>query len=388
MSEIRINILTKIENYSGTIHGSFGDYLIAALTAEPETIEEFEIAVQRFIIRDSDWSYFRTFRKSENFDPYDAGLLVIDLVGKVIMADTTYSYYSKEGSVRVKTEMDEDFSLPYKLSDDWKYTCGMPEFEGMSAVRRESFQKNPLFDARLILFGKTLFEFILAESKVNQNNTNENLFTEIHAKWLMTPCDDLRGQTPREILLEKHDFISFELHSRSLQWSFNKQCPPPLSKDSNAYKFAGFGTHEIVVYYDLFRFLLEKCFANNLTQVEQLEQLASDWLNRPQGEFSGRTPAKIIENERLRINETMSVHECLIDEDCEMCEMLTANFDMPAFWGLDGSNMEYDRFEFSFEKKREVWEAEQSKMEEFNCEFDENWKSNGDDFFEKNQIIG
>jgi hypothetical protein len=147
MSEIRINIIASTENYSGTIHGSFGDYLIAALTAEPETIEEFEIAVQRFFKRDSDWSFFRSFRKYENFEPYDAGLLVIDLAGKVIMADTTYSYYSKEGSVRIKTKEDEDFPLPYKLSDDWKHTRGMPEFEGISTVRREYFRNNPQFDS-------------------------------------------------------------------------------------------------------------------------------------------------------------------------------------------------------------------------------------------------
>ncbi len=388
MSEIRINIIDKNRTISGTIHGSFGDYLIAALTAEPETIEELEVAVQRFFERDSDWSYFRSFRKSENFEPYDAGLLVIDLIGKVIMADTTYSDYSKEGSVRIKTDTDEDFSLPYKLSDDWKHTRGMPEFEGMSAVRRNFFRENLPFDTRQVLFGKPLFEFILAEAKANQNTSDENLFTEIHAQWLMTPREDLQGKTPREILLENHDFISFELHSRSLQWSFTKECPPTLAKESNAYRFAGFGTHEIVVYYDLFRFLLEKCFADKLLQVEQLEEFTNDWLNTPQGEFSGRIPAKIIENERLRINETMSVHECLIDEDCEMCEMLAANFDMPAFWGLDGSNMEYDRFEFSFEKDRESWEAEQRKMDEFNREFDKKRHSKEDDFFEQNQIIG
>ena len=186
----------------------------------------------------------------------------------------------------------------------------------------------------------------------------------------MSARDELQGKTPREILLEKQDFISFDLHSRSLQWSFMKVQPSALPKDSNAYKFAGFGTNEIVVYYDLFRYILGECFENRITQTTKLEQLASDWLNNPQRDFSGRIPAKIIESERRRVNLTMSAHECLIDEDCEVCEMLALNFiDTPMFWGLDGSNMEYDRFEFSFDKTREEWDEKQLRYAEFNREF-------------------
>jgi hypothetical protein len=36
------------------------------------------------------------------------------------------------------------------------------------------------------------------------------------------------------------------------------------------------------------------------------------------------------------------------------------------FWHLDGSNMEYDRFEFSFHKNLADWEAEQREYEEMN----------------------
>jgi hypothetical protein len=387
MSEIRLNIITATQTISGTIHGSFGDVMVASLTAEPETVEELETAIQRFIERESDWSFFRSFRKSENFEPYDAGLLVIDLAAKVIMADTTYSYYSTQGNVRIKTDDDEDFNLPYKLSDDWKYVRSMPEYEGITRSRCEFFAANPPFETRSVLFGKPLFEVILAESKANQNNRDENLFTNIHAKWLMTPRADLQGKTPREVLFEKHDFVNFDLHTRFLQWSFTKVQPPPISKNTNAYKFAGFGTHEIVIYYDLFRYLLGECIEHNITEVEQLEQLKETWLNNPNDEFSGRTPQHIIESERRRINLTMSAHECLIDEDCEICEIPAAEFDTPMFWGLDGSNMEYDRFEFSFEKTLEDWKVKQRETEEFNREFDKKYSKNDDEFFEQNQTI-
>ena len=207
MSEIRINIIDKSQTISGDIHGSFGDVIVAALTAEPETIEELETAIQRFIKRESDWSVFRSFRKGENFEPYDAGLLVIDLVAKVIMADSTYSYYSKEGTVRIKTDTDEDFSLPYRLSDDWKHICSMAEFKGVSQSRREYFLNNPPFDVRQILFGKPLCSFIVAEYLANKDATDEDLFTNIHAKWLMTA---------REMICVGMRRVRFYLKSRIL----------------------------------------------------------------------------------------------------------------------------------------------------------------------------
>jgi hypothetical protein len=372
MSEIRINIIDDSQMISGNLHGSFGDLLIAALTAEPETIVELETALGRFVERESDWSIFRSFRKYENFESYDAGLLVIDLAAKVILADSTYSYYSTDGSVRIKTNEDEDFNLPYKLSDDWKHFGSLPEFEFQQIAQRKKRLENPLFDARQILFGKPLFEFITAECATYKNSTDENLFTDIHARWLMTERADLRGKTPREILLEKLDFIDSDLHSRSLQWTFTSHQPPPLPDESNAYKFAGFGTHETVVYYDLFRHLLKICFENGIPTPEVLEKIAAEWLNNPQAEFSDRTPAKIIEAERRRINLTAAIHECAPDEDCETCQIMAPEFiDTPMFWGLDAGHFEFDRFEFSFCKTREEWEEEQRRDDEATREFNE-----------------
>lgn len=355
--------------------------IVASLTAEPETVGELEEAVERFIKRESDWSLFRWFRKGEDFEPYDAGGLVIDLAAGVIVVDSSYSYYAIEGTIAVRTLEDEDFSLPYKLSDDWKRVSSMPEYNYWKTKRREERAQNPPFDAREVLFGKPLFEFIVAECAANRDSADENLFTEIHAKWLMSPREDLRGKTPREVLLEKRDFIDSDLHSRSLQWSFTGVQPPGLSKNTNAYRFAGFGTHEIVMNYDFVRFLLGVCFENRIADASILERLGREWLDSPQAEFSGRTPSGIIELERRRVNLAASAHECLIDEDCEVCQMMAADFiDTPMFWHFDGSQMEYDRFEFSFCKTREEWEAEQRRYEEFNREFAEGkWREDAVD---------
>jgi len=67
--------------------------------------------------------------------------------------------------------------------------------------------------------------------------------------------------------------------------------------------------------------------------------------------------------------------------------MLAVDFiDTPMFWGLDGSNMEFDRFEFSFEETREEWEAEQRRYAKFNREF-EAGKYEKSDFNENDEVL-
>lgn len=380
MSEIRVNIIDKFRTISGDIHGSLGDALVAALMSEPETIEELEDAVERFIPRESDWRIFRSFRSGENFEPWDAGLLIIDLSAKAIMADLTYSYYFTDGTIGMKDKDGEEFSLRYCLSPEWQHTRSVSQFTYAQTQSRERAEKYPPFEAREILFGKPLFEYIAAKFPVCKDSDDEDLFVNIHAEWLMTPRDDLRGKTPREVMLEKSECIEADLHSRSLQWSFTGSEPPPLSKDSNAYKFAGFGRHEFIMHYDLFRELLCQCFNGMIADPARLEQIADEWLKSPQSDLSGRIPADIIEAERQRRNLTMTAHECVVDDDCPMCQMIAVDYiDTPMFLFFDGSNMEYDRFEFSFDTDRKEWEAEQRRMEEFSREFDEKYKNDSND---------
>ncbi|HZE72638.1 MAG TPA: hypothetical protein VE135_24270 [Pyrinomonadaceae bacterium] len=45
MNEIRLNLIDSRQTLNGTIHGSIGYACIAAPSAEPETIAEFEYAL-------------------------------------------------------------------------------------------------------------------------------------------------------------------------------------------------------------------------------------------------------------------------------------------------------------------------------------------------------
>ena len=140
MSYIKLNISDRDGAISGDVHGSMTDVVVAALTAEPETIAEFEKAIGRFIETESDWGPFRGFRKDEDLEAYDAGIVAIDLHARVIGYETTYSLPSKEGMVRVPNkfadEKDEDIYVPYHLPDDWIIVETIPLFEGADFPRQ------------------------------------------------------------------------------------------------------------------------------------------------------------------------------------------------------------------------------------------------------------
>ncbi|MCI0486736.1 MAG: hypothetical protein L0229_09060, partial [Blastocatellia bacterium] len=122
MKLIRLNITDRTQTINGEIHADLGDFVIAALAAEPETIEEMVLASERFIEPHNDRSLFHGFHRGENLEPCDAGVLVIDLAARVVAVDSSYSSPSAEGQVLMQIEFSEDqIAIPYQLSDDWMF---------------------------------------------------------------------------------------------------------------------------------------------------------------------------------------------------------------------------------------------------------------------------
>src|SRR4030095_4289836 len=91
MSCIRLNLIDRERTVSGIVHGSIGDRMIAALSAQPETIHELILALARFEKPTADESMLAWFDSGENFDSYDAGLVIVDLAGQVVTIDSAYS---------------------------------------------------------------------------------------------------------------------------------------------------------------------------------------------------------------------------------------------------------------------------------------------------------
>jgi hypothetical protein len=400
MSEIRLNLVDSTSILSGTIHGSYGDRCVAALSAEPETILELEAALERFEKDPLSFYNSPVFGVTSEIDerPYDAGLLIIDLAARIVVCDSTYSCPGPNGLVVYHNgNCATETPIFYQLPDDWLFLQTIDDYHLNAGQRREARLATPL-DAREVLYGRPLLEFLATAVRYTcacQNvtipastDTSEEPTPTIgpigliHAQWLLTPRADLRNQSPREVLLAKQNFISRDLESRAHQWSMLLEGPPCLSKESFAYRYAGFGFHEWVLYYNLIRYLLGKTFGSTgpdndfESLVLQLDQLRNSWLNEPNDELEGHIAAIIIDNERRRLPEAMGGRSMVIDEDCPICKMMgdecEAGLEV-CFWHLDGSHMD-QHFAFS------TFATEQEYLEDLiqndlrHREFDRHWK--------------
>lgn len=377
MSEVMLNIMDKHRAIHGEVHGSIADSVVAALSAEPETIEELEAAVARFIKPTGEGGLFKLFSLGICEQAWDAGIVFVDLAAKVVAGESTYSSLQKRGRIQYHDgSAATDVWVNYQAPDDWLFVNHIDGWQALTQRRRDKWLNTPPLDAREVIYGKVT-EFIVSDCFSAVEAGTEDPIADIHARWLMTPREDLHGQSPRELLLRKLEFIDLDLQWRATQWAFVGECPPGLPTESSAYRFGGFGTHENVLYYELVRYLLESCWhrvsqEKNIaveSEIERLEQLKEDWLHTPQNDLHDMSPLDVIRHERMRLPVALSAEQIVIDDDCPLCRML-AEEDNPTFWHLDGCNMDYD-FPFSFYQTREEWEEEQRSWEEFNREWEE-----------------
>lgn len=397
MSEIKLNLVDAHSILVGTTHGSNADRCVAALSAEPETIAELEAALERF---DKDPPRFRSyFHTTSEIDdqPYDAGILIVDLAARVVACESTYSLPGPRGHVRYHDGNSvTDVSISYRVPDDWVFLRSIEEYSQTRKQQLNIRLNKPPIDTRTILYGRPMLEFLatnvrhasicradeVEESKTDAGAPVLSPAGVIHAQWLLTPREDLGGMSPREAMLTKLEFLNWDLNSRETQWSFQLEGPPGLARDSFAYRFAGFGTKEWVVYYDLVRFLLESASTFSDEEISdfedlvtQLETIKNQWLNEPNAEL-GHAPVNVIDNERRRIPEAMGGRSMVVDEDCPICKMMGDEAEAGRgiwFWHLDGCNMD-DHFAFSTFLTEKEYLDDRLEMEQRHREFDRRWK--------------
>ncbi|HEV8367586.1 MAG TPA: hypothetical protein VGQ39_06495, partial [Pyrinomonadaceae bacterium] len=235
------------------------------MSAEPETIDELEAGLKRFQKCESipASSLHRKQRGPIDDKPWDAGILVIDLPARMVASESTYSLPTRKGKGDYHDgTQSTGFPLRYLLSDEWLFRRSIVNYQARCDERIKEREATPPLDTRSILYGEPLHAFLVENVQLLDTTTkrrrkqHREAVVDIHRRWLMTPRDELNGQSVREVLFAKRELIDFDLNSRMLQWSFFLEEPPSLLKESPAYRFAGYGTHEWVMYYDLVRFLI------------------------------------------------------------------------------------------------------------------------------------
>ena len=212
------------------------------------------------------------FRRGEDDEPYDAGVCIIDLAARYVAYESSYSSLGASGTIHyIDHRAEIEAGLPFHLADDWFFDhaesirggptptsavaggrrsrgstpvrcsmTGLPRLWPSSAARQGDVSPDGTWTPPQ---GWSL-QALPERAKPDAPPSARDAAAEIHARWLMTPREDLQGRTPREVLLAGQGHIEWDLQDRGHQWSMLRECPPGIAVDSAAYRLGGFGAHE------------------------------------------------------------------------------------------------------------------------------------------------
>jgi hypothetical protein len=354
--------------------------VLASLSAEPETLDELADAVRRY---QPDHHLF----DGAGLPPGEvAGTdelwCLIDLLGRTVVAETHIELPPLRGAFEAD-EDDRAEGFPIVWLDtptDWLFRHEGAGWRAVVAERAAARAQAARIDVRAVLFGKPLLEHLAAGvlaagDPVGDKQERESTLA-IHTRWLLTARADLGGRTPREVLLADRGRISLDLEHRAQQWSRQGHAARPLSPVSAAYRLGGFGTTEVVLYFDLVRALLAEAWELAKQRpapallVERLGAFRDGWLREP-NESSGpsASPAELIESERRRLPVTSDGSH--LDCDCPICQASAEGDFGPCFMWFDGHHLELDdEFAFSLCSTREEWDRQQEEYRQFSEEMD------------------
>ncbi len=335
MSDSRLVIRDAARELWADRDDEFINGVFAALSADPETIEELDAAMERFNARNG--FFFEGFHEGSEDQPRRGELSVFDLAARLVVWESTEGLPPRSGTCayyngRKVTNLGIDFNL----AEDWLITGTVEGWRELAEKRRR--RRKPPLDGRPLHYGEPLLRFIAEATydafrelpvpapKVPTDpayHREYDLISELHARWMTTPLEGLRNETPREFMRVQYRHIDDDLESRRREWVQRGRCPRGLDPTSAAYRFGGFGSVEIVVYYDLVRELFWQCrdhLADYLREhpadparedfvareLGLLEKAREVWLDSPYGglDSSARTA---IHCERARLPEASGV---------------------------------------------------------------------------------
>jgi len=281
---------------------------VAALAAEPATIDELELALTRYIKVPSGSQIISALRGCIR-DDSQLDFAILDLRNRIVASTGALSQTGYVNYHEFLTPTNLRF--PYLISDDWLFTDSIVGYESLREQCERATTRTSL-DTRAVLYGPALLHFISDEcNRAPTLQTQPRTHLEsIKSGWLSRCRDDLAGKSPRQVLLEKRDFIDTDLNVREWQWRIQRFIPACLPANSSAYRYAGFGSIECLVYCEMLDYLIlaalenassHKTAAEFDSTVQWLADLQTRWLTTSDSNHGDRIPAKVIDGERKRL---------------------------------------------------------------------------------------
>ena len=374
MLQTMVSLIDRGRAIHVQVHDALVDIALAALSAEPVTIEELQAAMTRYVEASVAEFFFAERGEGLAKRSAEGGHMIIDFSAKLLVNDTPIPEMPRLGNVLACDEYTalEEW-IPYRIPDDWEMVCESSGWEELAARRRGDLAATWQVDHRQVLYGE------LAANLIHRwlacVAASEDPARETHEWWLLTPREDLGGRTPREVLLAHREFIDGDVQDQGQAWSVTRRCPPALSSSSYAYRYGGFGSHEIILYHELAAYLLMQCERRLPAggsvvvpaEIRYIEQAQQEWLHQPQEALYHQSPAAMIARERSRLPAVVPPGHSEEHDDCPICRMMFAS-GQPMIWQLD--NFMLDRsFATSFFETREQWEAAQREWAELDRDF-------------------
>lgn len=385
-----MTVLLTVRATDGLFSWNFDEWqclvAIAAVSAEPESLAEYFAAVRRFQ-PEHEWVRLATSVDSiDQAASTDEQWCLVDLVSRSILGSADFELPERRTVLQADDDDGPVAGSPVvwlNTPPDWLLEVADDNWATTVALRSEVYSGQVPIDSRPILYGRTMQQFLADRLLVAaaQGVTEDEQFEtgrKIHADWLMTERDDLGGQSPRSLLLQHHEYLSWEMQYRSHQWSMQGFAVPPLKTSSSAYRFAGFGTIEVVTYFDLMRSLLAEAWKQIDAGVMDSDELTNHLAehqrnfldNQPEDGSAGLTCAELIESERRRM--PVTADKSHLDCDCPICQ---ASLDGslgsgPMFMSYDGHHLELEEeFAFSMIESLEAWQKQQDDERRMTQEF-------------------
>lgn len=373
---------------------------IAGCTLDPQSLDELIEGWKSFCVfepvnRRPSWKFMADL---PDLDAWSGQQIWIDLGRRAIWIDCPKIQQQSTGRLTVSVPASElnqnsDLVLGYHLPSTWLITDCRRTWEQVAREQHRWTISGERGTVRSVLYEQVV-DFIaeqLAECRLASRTVRnrwrpptdwkwqelpsragrkggpdlEDLFAEIHARWLMTARDDLNGMSPRACLLLHRDFVDSDLWEREQQWNLTGKSPAPMSREVSRYDGPFFGTHEIVMYYELVRELL-RCTASYYlgsglsspaSIIPVLHRYRENWLATPAPDSaSGVTPKFLIDLERRRMPWLMSQADIPFDCECPICQMMAETPGL-TFGHFDGSSLDFE-WAFSLTTSREDWEQE------------------------------
>ena len=239
------------------VHDGLVDIALAALSAEPVTIDELRTAMGRYVEPDVVEYFFAQSQEGLATRSAEGGHLIIDFAARLVVNDTCAPEMPRLGNVLSCDEQSTlDIWLPYRIPEQWQMTSDTRRWRELADRRRPQFAELDRCDVRAVLYAK--LPEMLVDCSLETRGDTEVSVDELHDEWLLTPREDLLGKPPREVLLARQKAVDGDVQDQGEIWSLLGRCPPGLSTRSHAYRCGGFGTQEIVLYHELTAMLLRE----------------------------------------------------------------------------------------------------------------------------------